>query len=58
MFWILAVHRLQTIRPQTLMVARHDSGTIVFNLEREQPAAADGQGVYYARDREFFCHKF
>jgi coatomer subunit alpha len=46
-FWILAAH------PEVnLLAAGHDSGMIVFKLERERPAyAVHGQSLYYVRDR-------
>uniref|UniRef100_A0A7S1YZQ8 Coatomer subunit alpha n=2 Tax=Bacillariophyta TaxID=2836 RepID=A0A7S1YZQ8_TRICV len=54
-FWILAAHR-----SQNLLAAGHDSGMIVFKLERERPAAARGPGdkLYYVRGRELFCHDY
>lgn len=54
-FWILAAHR-----SQNLLAAGHDSGMIVFKLERERPASAHGPGdkVYYVRGRELFCHDY
>jgi len=52
-FWILAAHR-----NQNLLAAGHDSGMIVFKLERERPASALGPNnkLYYIRGRELFCH--
>ena len=46
-FWILAAH------PEVnLLAAGHDSGMIVFKLERERPAYAQHQGtLYYVKDR-------
>ena len=46
-FWILATH------PEVnLLAAGHDSGMIVFKLERERPAYAQHQGtLYYVKDR-------
>ena len=46
-FWILAAH------PEVnLLAAGHDSGMIVFKLERERPAYAHHQGtLYYVKDR-------
>ena len=46
-FWILASH------PEVnLLAAGHDSGMIVFKLERERPAYATHQGnLYYVKDR-------
>eukprot|EP00804_Cyclotella_cryptica_P003607 CCRYP_002235-RB/>CCRYP_002235-RB protein AED:0.04 eAED:0.04 QI:142/0.8/0.66/1/0.8/0.66/6/91/1272 len=54
-FWILAAHR-----SQNLLAAGHDSGMIVFKLERERPASAAGPGdkLYYVRGRELFCHDY
>jgi coatomer protein complex subunit alpha (xenin) len=54
-FWILAAHR-----SQNLLAAGHDSGMIVFKLERERPASANGPGdkLYYVRGRELFCHDY
>ncbi|XP_048622967.1 coatomer subunit alpha-2-like [Brassica napus] len=45
-FWILAAH------PETnLLAAGHDSGLIVFKLERERPAfALSGDSLLYAKD--------
>lgn len=53
-FWILAAHR-----SQNLLAAGHDSGMIVFKLERERPAACYGGSggmLYYVRGRELFQH--
>ena len=52
-FWILAAHK-----SQNLLAAGHDTGMIVFKLERERPAACHGpQGMmYYVRGRELFLH--
>ncbi|KAL1114449.1 hypothetical protein V6Z11_D02G256800 [Gossypium hirsutum] len=46
-FWILAAH------PEiNLLAAGHDSGMIVFKLERERPAfAVSGDSLFYAKDR-------
>ncbi|EMD35514.1 hypothetical protein CERSUDRAFT_116253 [Gelatoporia subvermispora B] len=46
-FWVLAAH------PElNLFAAGHDSGLIVFKLERERPAfAMHGDTVYYVRDK-------
>mmetsp|Transcript_44916 Transcript_44916/g.54421 ORF Transcript_44916/g.54421 Transcript_44916/m.54421 type:complete len:1287 (-) Transcript_44916:192-4052(-) len=54
-FWILAAHR-----SQNLLAAGHDSGMIVFKLERERPASAPGSSnkLYYVRGRELFCHDY
>jgi len=52
-FWILAAHR-----SQNMLAAGHDSGMIVFKLERERPASTLGPSnkLYYVRGRELFCH--
>jgi len=53
-FWILAAHKTQN-----LLAAGHDSGMIVFKLERERPAACHGVtpgSLYYVRGRELFLH--
>lgn len=53
-FWILAAHKTQN-----LLAAGHDSGMIVFKLERERPAACYGPNahtLYYVRGRELFLH--
>lgn len=56
-FWILAAHR-----SQNLLAAGHDSGMLVFKLERERPAASHGPSgsdkLYYVRGRELFCHDY
>ena len=54
-FWILAAHR-----SQNLLAAGHDSGMIVFKLERERPASAQGPSnqLYYVRGRELFLHDY
>lgn len=54
-FWILATHRTQN-----LLAAGHDSGMIVFKLERERPASSHGPAnkLYYVRGRELFCHDY
>lgn len=48
-FWILAAHP-----EQNLLAAGHDSGMIVFKLERERPAydtQANNTELYYVKDR-------
>lgn len=46
-FWILAAHP-----SQNLLAAGHDSGMIVFKLERERPALeARGGRVFYVKER-------
>jgi coatomer protein complex subunit alpha (xenin) len=55
-FWILAAHKTQN-----LLAAGHDSGMIVFKLERERPAACvvpTTGSLYYVRGRELFLHDF
>ena len=54
-FWILAAHR-----SQNLLAAGHDSGMIVFKLERERPASSQGPNnqLYYVRGRELFLHDY
>jgi len=46
-FWILAAHS-----NQNLLAAGHDSGMIVFKLERERPAFATyGKHLFYVKER-------
>ncbi|GKV21086.1 hypothetical protein SLEP1_g31103 [Rubroshorea leprosula] len=46
-FWILAAHP-----EMNLLAAGHDSGMIVFKLERERPAfAVSGDSMFYCKDR-------
>ncbi|XP_059647627.1 coatomer subunit alpha-1-like [Cornus florida] len=46
-FWILACHP-----EMNLLAAGHDSGMIVFKLERERPAfSVFGDSMFYAKDR-------
>jgi hypothetical protein len=47
-FWMLGVHP-----EQALIAAGHDSGMVVFKLERERPAysSVDGQ-LFYVRERD------
>lgn len=47
-FWILAIHP-----EQALVAAGHDSGMLVFKLERERPAYASlgGTQLFYCKDR-------
>ena len=55
-FWILAAHK-----SQNLLAAGHDSGMIVFKLERERPAVCFGATpgtIYYVRGRELFLHEW
>ncbi|XP_010271512.1 PREDICTED: coatomer subunit alpha-1-like [Nelumbo nucifera] len=57
-FWILASHP-----EMNLLAAGHDSGMIVFKLERERPAfSVSGDHLYFVKDRflrlyEFSTHK-
>ncbi|KAL5069300.1 hypothetical protein RYX36_020187 [Vicia faba] len=49
-FWILAAHP-----EMNLLAAGHDSGMIVFKLERERPAfTVSGDSLFYTKDR-FLC---
>mmetsp|Transcript_19280 Transcript_19280/g.41921 ORF Transcript_19280/g.41921 Transcript_19280/m.41921 type:complete len:1292 (-) Transcript_19280:1523-5398(-) len=55
-FWILAAHS-----NQNLLAAGHDSGMIVFKLERERPAMcynAPHSKLYYVRGRELFARDY
>ena len=46
-FWILVSHP-----EMNLLAAGHDSGVIVFKLERERPAfSVSGDCLYYVKDR-------
>ncbi|KAL9238238.1 hypothetical protein vseg_012690 [Gypsophila vaccaria] len=46
-FWILTAHP-----EMNLLAAGHDSGMIVFKLERERPAfSVSGDALFYAKDR-------
>lgn len=46
-FWVLAAHP-----EMNLLAAGHDSGMIVFKLERERPAfSVSGDSMFYAKDR-------
>jgi coatomer protein complex subunit alpha (xenin) len=46
-FWIMAAHP-----EQNLLAAGHDSGLIVFKLERERPAYGGANGsLFYVKDR-------
>ena len=46
-FWILGCHP-----EMTLLAARHDSGMIVFKLERDRPAfSVSGDSLYFVKDR-------
>lgn len=53
-FWILSAH------PEiNLLAAGHDSGMIVFKLERERPAhATHGSTLYYIKDRYIRCYDY
>ncbi|KAM1098516.1 hypothetical protein ACFX2I_015754 [Malus domestica] len=53
-FWILSSHP-----EMNLLAAGHDSGMIVFKLERERPAfAVSGNSLFYARDRFLRYYEF
>lgn len=53
-FWILASHP-----EMNLLAAGHDSGMIVFKLERERPAfALSGDSLFYAKDRFLRFYEF
>jgi coatomer protein complex subunit alpha (xenin) len=53
-FWILAAHSTQN-----LLAAGHDSGMIVFKLERERPAFSSvGDKLFYAKDRYLRMHEY
>mmetsp|Transcript_31101 Transcript_31101/g.73309 ORF Transcript_31101/g.73309 Transcript_31101/m.73309 type:complete len:1289 (+) Transcript_31101:192-4058(+) len=55
-FWILAAHC-----NQNLLAAGHDSGMLVFKLERERPAMcynAPRSKLYYVRGRELFARDY
>ncbi|KAL1190257.1 Coatomer subunit alpha-1 [Cardamine amara subsp. amara] len=53
-FWILAVHP-----EMNLLAAGHDSGMIVFKLERERSAfALSGESLFYTKDRFLRYYEF
>ena len=53
-FWILATHP-----EMNLLAAGHDSGMIVFKLERERPAfAVSGDSLFYTKDRFLRFYEF
>jgi coatomer subunit alpha len=53
-FWILAAHP-----EQNLLAAGHDSGMIVFKLERERPAYYSEEGrMFYVKDKYLRLHEF
>ncbi|KAE9448255.1 hypothetical protein C3L33_19823, partial [Rhododendron williamsianum] len=53
-FWILAAHP-----EMNLLAAGHDSGMIVFKLERERPAfSVSGESMFYAKDRFLRFYEF
>jgi coatomer protein complex subunit alpha (xenin) len=53
-FWIMAAHP-----QQNLLAAGHDSGMIVFKLERERPAfCSDANHLFYVKDRYLRVHEF
>lgn len=53
-FWVLAAH------PEiNLFAAGHDSGLVVFKLERERPAyAVHGNTLFYVKDRSIRSYEF
>ncbi|OIW13247.1 hypothetical protein TanjilG_14180 [Lupinus angustifolius] len=53
-FWVLAAHP-----EMNLLAAGHDSGMIVFKLERERPAfAVSGDSLFYTKDRFLRFYEF
>lgn len=53
-FWILAAHP-----EQNLLAAGHDSGTLVFKLERERPAFdSHAACLFYVKDRYLRMHEY
>ncbi|GMN55752.1 hypothetical protein TIFTF001_024870 [Ficus carica] len=53
-FWILAAHP-----EMNLLAAGHDSGMIVFKLERERPAfSVSGDSLFYVKDRFLRYYEF
>ncbi|CAL8462821.1 g2355 [Coccomyxa elongata] len=53
-FWIMAAHS-----EVNLLAAGHDSGMIVFKLERERPAyATHGETLYYVKERHLRSYDF
>ena len=55
-FWIMSSHPTQNI-----LGAGHDSGCMVFKLERERPAfdvATDQQSFYYVKDKFLYQHVY
>ncbi|XP_072987675.1 coatomer subunit alpha-3-like [Typha latifolia] len=53
-FWILTAHP-----EMNLLAAGHDSGMIVFKLERERPAfSVSGDTLYYVKDRFLRSYEF
>eukprot|EP00667_Euglena_gracilis_P000339 EG_transcript_339 len=53
-FWILAVHP-----DKNLIAAGHDTGMIVFKLERERPASCMcGNTLYWVKDRQLKSYNF
>ncbi|PKA59576.1 Coatomer subunit alpha-3 [Apostasia shenzhenica] len=53
-FWILSAHP-----EMNLLAAGHDSGMIVFKLERERPAfSVSGDFLYYVKDRFLRLYEF
>eukprot|EP00051_Salpingoeca_urceolata_P033954 m.22896 g.22896 ORF g.22896 m.22896 type:complete len:1318 (-) comp6997_c0_seq1:3-3956(-) len=53
-FWVLAAHP-----HHNLFAAGHDTGMVVFKLERERPAyASHGNTLYYVKDRYVRMYEF
>lgn len=53
-FWILAAHP-----EMNLLAAGHDSGMLIFKLERERPAfSVSGDSLYYVKDRFLRVYEF
>ncbi|CAA6669873.1 unnamed protein product [Spirodela intermedia] len=53
-FWILTAHP-----EMNLLAAGHDSGMIVFKLEKERPAfSVSGDSLYYCKDRFLHLYEF
>ncbi|KAL6527457.1 hypothetical protein OROGR_016547 [Orobanche gracilis] len=53
-FWILSAHP-----EMNLLAAGHDSGMIVFKLERERPAfSISGDSVFYVKDRSLRAFEY
>ncbi|KAG8389909.1 hypothetical protein BUALT_Bualt01G0028000 [Buddleja alternifolia] len=53
-FWILSAHP-----EMNLLAAGHDSGMIVFKLERERPAfSVSGESLFYVKDRFLRAYEY